>query len=509
MENLIGYVAAIAIVMMSIGGYYQYQMNESIGDARTELSTQQARHLVAVKKAADRFIDDNAKNNISGEVPCMNLVSWGYITDENACVDPLGQELSLWVSSPYGVPQSWVVGASSGTEPTDQILKKVGIDNEIEFQAFATRVARKIASSSKGESSGYVVDVDSTAFTEADRGDGVIIMPSESPETYDGSNAGKSGLWADLKEYFPEEDVPSRQTLPEIFAPMKGENRFNAFAGTMLAEAGYWLWRVDQRNVWVGRCSDNGCFSKTIIQDVGYSFKCPGDGLRPTDWPGKGVRTYKGYPHIEVGQSQSAKGRSSHAFEENSSMATTLCIPFPKSSYDNITGGGTYVGTCSNKNNSAKSNFCQKFNGTSGAQTGWMGSCQGLGCHKEGLIGAGYNAANASYLTGHASRHWWKYNDPGYRSRTAGKNLAMYGTVNFLVPGGFNYTLFVYTGGQGRPWNNGTFMRPGGHLLFVNGDQRGRKVVTANAGWGRVPKAWNLGVTSGGANGNSAVINLR
>lgn len=490
MDNIVGFVVAITITLLAAGGVAKYFSGQFDDNELERVALEQARSLVRHKQVLDSFLLAKSEKEIDGEVTCTDLVDEGFLDEPEQCLDALGQTMSAWVSSPVGVPQSWIVGPASGGSDSALRLERIGVSSAQDAQRFSVLVSRNVARLTESQENGYIYYEDKQAFSKSDRDEAAApVLPGNPPKVIDDNTLGAEGKWDSLAHYFPE------RVGIHTYTPGK----FSNFVGTLWRQTGYWVWAADVRLNWPAECEYN-CSAKMVFRDEGFSYACPANGVIPADWPGA-ARMEGGVPmlyHGGGGKNVFFDNVSSHA--EDMASSTSICIPFSRTGYEMLTKDKVHVGSCSNPNNSSASSFCVPYKNAAGKHVGWMASCKNKACHTTG-VGTGYhskNNGNSGFrdLDYHNNSGWGK------------KSPNLYGSVRFLLPGGREYTLLTYLGMQYADNAVVDGVPPSVQMLMSNGRFLGEEVITvySNLAPG---KAWSPDTNADGTPGNRAVINLR
>ena len=234
-SQILGAIVAIMIALAVGIGVIHYYDNSAKNQNIIVLAQQTADYDNVFMQALDSYVKANT-NSTGGQITCSNLQTAGYLDKSYDCVDPLGETLTGYVSSPWGFPQTWFMTVGGYPSNITEELNKYGINTPLKWKAFEYQVAQDLTNS---QDTGVVIN-SSNDFSE--------------PQTTAVSV---------LSDYFPSSNVYSPQTMPSL-STLEG---FNIMDGHFQLNPGYWIIQAQEEDTYSGAYLD--------MVNMGYSASCP------------------------------------------------------------------------------------------------------------------------------------------------------------------------------------------------------------------------------------------
>ncbi len=253
MSDIIGALIAIVISLVVGVGVIHFYDNSVKNQNIIVLAQRTADYDNVFMQALDSYVKANV-NSTGGQITCTNLQTAGYLDKSYDCVDPLGETLTGYVSSPWGFPQTWFMTVGGYPSNITEELDKYGINTALKWKAFEYQVAQDLTNS---QDTGVVIN-SSNDFSE--------------PQT--------TAVSA-LSDYFPSSNVYSPQTMPSL-STLEG---FNIMDGHFQLKPGYWIIQAQEEDTYSGAYLD--------MINMGYSATCPlsDNGILPVNVPSDDILT--------------------------------------------------------------------------------------------------------------------------------------------------------------------------------------------------------------------------
>jgi hypothetical protein len=255
-SQILGAIVAIMIALAVGIGVVHFYDNSAKNQNIILLAQRTADYDNVFMQALDSYVKANT-NSAGGQVTCSNLQTAGYLDASYNCVDPLGETLTGYVSSPWGFPQTWFITVGGYPSNITEELDKYGINTALKWKAFEYQVAQDLTNS---QDTGVVIN-SSNDFSE--------------PQT--------TAVSA-LSDYFPSSNVYSPQTMPSL-STLEG---FNIMDGHFQLNPGYWIIQAQEEDTYSGAYLD--------MVNMGYSASCPvaDNGVLPVNVPSDDILTSPG-----------------------------------------------------------------------------------------------------------------------------------------------------------------------------------------------------------------------
>ncbi len=261
-SSLIGAIIAIIVVTavgIGVANYYNTaNRNQNILLLAQETAYYDSTFLQALDSYTKTY-----SNNTGGQITCNDLQTAGFLSNNYDCIDPLGETLTGYISSPWGFPQTWFMTIDSFPSNANAELAKFGIDTQLEWKAFEYQVAQDLTDSNN---LGAVLNAGNFTL----------------PQTDTSSN---------LSAYFPTAAVNNPQTIPVL----PYYDAFNIIAGNFQLEPGYWIIQAQENDSYTSASLD--------MVNLGYSAVCPlsSNGILPTSIPSGNILSQASIFNMEGG----------------------------------------------------------------------------------------------------------------------------------------------------------------------------------------------------------------
>ena len=254
-SQILGAIVAIMIALVVGIGVVHFYDNSAKNQNIIVLAQRTADYDNVFMQALDSYVRANT-NSTGGQVTCSNLQTAGYLDASYNCVDPLGETLTGYVSSPWGFPQTWFMTVGGYPSNITEELNKYGINTPLKWKAFEYQVAQDLTNS---QDTGVVIN-SSNNFSE--------------PQTTAVSAS-------QLSDYFPSSNVYSPQTMPSL-STLEG---FNIMDGHFQLNPGYWIIQAQEDDTY------SGAYLNMV--NMGYSASCPlsDNGILPVSTPSDDILT--------------------------------------------------------------------------------------------------------------------------------------------------------------------------------------------------------------------------
>ena len=261
-SQILGAIVAIMITTIVGIGVIHYYNTTAKNQNILVLAQKTAYYDSTFLQALDSYVNADS-NNLGGKVTCSDLQTAGFLSANYDCVDPLGETLTGYVSSPWGFPQTWFMTVDSFIPNTNTELAKFGINTQLEWEAFEYQVAQDLTDSNN---LGSVLNA------------GNFTLP-------------QSNISSNLSAYFPASDVNYPQTIP-VSSYYDG---FNIIAGNFQLEPGYWIIQAQEY--------DSYTSAYVNMVNLGYSVVCPlsDNGVLPTNIPSGNILSQASIFNIQYG----------------------------------------------------------------------------------------------------------------------------------------------------------------------------------------------------------------
>ena len=261
-SSLIGAIVAIMITAIVGIGVIHYYNTAAKNQNILVLAQKTAYYDSTFLQALDSYVNTDS-NNLGGKVTCSDLQTAGFLSVNYDCVDPLGETLTGYVSSPWGFPQTWFMTVDSFIPNTKAELAKFGIDTQLKWKAFEYQVAQDLTDSNN---LGSVLNA------------GNFTLP-------------QSDISSNLSAYFPVSGV----NYPQILPVSSYYDGFNIIAGNFQLEPGYWIIQAQEY--------DSYSSAYVNMVNLGYSAVCPlpDNGVLPTNIPSGNILSQASIYNVEGG----------------------------------------------------------------------------------------------------------------------------------------------------------------------------------------------------------------
>ena len=261
-SSLLGAIVAIMITAIVGIGVIHYYNTAAKNQNILILAQKTAYYDGTFLQALDSYVNVDS-NNLGGKVTCSDLQTAGFLSANYDCVNPLGETLTGYVSSPWGFPQTWFMTVDSFIPDTNTELAKFGIDTQLEWKAFEYQVSQDLTDS---DNLGAVLNA------------GNFTLP-------------QSNINSNLSAYFPVSGVNYPQTLP-VLSYYDG---FNIIAGNFQLNPGYWIIQAQEYD------SYTSAYVDTV--NLGYSAVCPlsDNGVLPANIPSGNILSQASISNVEGG----------------------------------------------------------------------------------------------------------------------------------------------------------------------------------------------------------------
>jgi hypothetical protein len=262
-SQILGAIVAIMIALVVGIGVVHFYDNSAKNQNIIVIAQRTADYDNVFMQALDSYVKANV-NSAGGQVTCANLQTAGYLDKSYDCVDPLGETLTGYVSSPWGFPQTWFMTVAGYPSNITEELDKYGINSTLKWKAFEYQVVQDLTNS---QDTGVVIN-SSNDFSE--------------PQT--------TAVSA-LSDYFPSSNVYSPQTMPSL-STLEG---FNIMDGHFQLNPGYWIIQAQEDDTY------SGAYLNMV--NMGYSASCPlsDNGVLPVNVPSDDILTSTGIINLQNG----------------------------------------------------------------------------------------------------------------------------------------------------------------------------------------------------------------
>ncbi|MCL5423475.1 MAG: hypothetical protein M1385_00120 [Candidatus Marsarchaeota archaeon] len=248
LDAIIGLIIVLAVSVM-IWHFYSSDLKTNIA---SNIAQETAYNYDTFASALNSYVQANFNNNIGGTVSCSTLKADNFLSSSFSCVDPIGETLSGYISSPWGFPQTWLVAPT--TTPNPAILSKFNINNPLQWKAFTYLVAQD-AMNENQNFKGFSID-----------SDGQFTMPD-------------SDVISNLSNYFPASNVEFSQTMPFI---AYYDNNSIIVAPSIEKKPDYWIFDVSVTEDY-NNASPSSSPASITYSNLGSTAVCPADGVTPED----------------------------------------------------------------------------------------------------------------------------------------------------------------------------------------------------------------------------------
>ena len=129
-SQILGAIVAIMIALVVGIGVVHFYDNSAKNQNIIVIAQRTADYDNVFMQALDSYVKANV-NSAGGQVTCANLQTAGYLDKSYDCVDPLGETLTGYVSSPWGFPQTWFMTVAGYPSNITEELDKYGINSTL------------------------------------------------------------------------------------------------------------------------------------------------------------------------------------------------------------------------------------------------------------------------------------------------------------------------------------------------------------------------------------------